>query len=155
AAGDHRGDRRLTVTGVEAEPDQPSLEVARVLPEAVDQLRLVFEHVDGRDAGGDDGRWVRGAEQDGPGFVDQEVAQFGHARDVAAERADGLRERADLDVDPPIEAEVVHAAAPVLAEHAAGMRVVYIRRRTVAFGQSHDLWQFGDVAIHAEDAVGE
>ena len=54
----------------------------------------------------------------------QEVDQRAAAGDVAAERADRLRQRADLDVDAAVHAEVIDGAAAVPAEHAAGVRVV-------------------------------
>ena len=46
------------------------------------------------------------------------------AGDVAAERADRLRQRADLHVDAAVHAEVIDGAAAVAAEHAARVRVV-------------------------------
>jgi hypothetical protein len=81
-----------------------------------------------------------------------EVARAG---DVAAERADGLRERPDLDVDAPVHVEVVDGAAAVPAEHAAGMRVVHHHDRAEFFGRVAEAWQRAEVAVHAEDAVGD
>ena len=57
------------------------------------------------------------------------------AGDVAAERADRLRQRADLDVDAAVHAEVVDRAAAVPAEHAAGVRVVHHHDRAVLLGE--------------------
>ena len=74
--------------------------------------------------------------------------------DVAAEDADGLRQRPDLDRDAAVQAEVVDRTATVPAEHARCMRVVDEDRRAVLLGRLDDRRQRGDVAVHAEDAVG-
>ena len=81
--------------------------------------------------------------------------RFPVARDVAAERAHGLRQRAHLDVDAPVHLEVVHRAAPVPAEHAARMRVVHHHDAAGLFGQVAQRRQRPDIAVHAEDAVGD
>ncbi len=46
------------------------------------------------------------------------------AADVAAERADGLGERAHLDIDASVDAEVVDGAASVAAQDAGGVGVI-------------------------------
>ena len=50
-AGDDGCNGALAGSGVEAEVAQPFLKVASVLPEAIDALRLIEEHVDGGDTG--------------------------------------------------------------------------------------------------------
>ena len=77
------------------------------------------------------------------------------AGDVAAERADGLRQRADLDVHAAVHAEVVDGAAAVPAEHAAGVRVVHHHDRAELLGHVAERRQRPEVAVHAEDAVGD
>ena len=52
------------------------------------------------------------------------IAQLLVGGHVAAHGADGLGQRAHLDVPPAVEAEVVDRAAPVLAQHARGVGVV-------------------------------
>ena len=123
-ADDHRRDRALAQAGVEAERLQAGLEEPRVLPQPLDDLRLLLEHVERRDARGRDRRRMRGREQERPRAVIEELDQRAAAGDVAAERADRLRQRADLDVDAAVHAEVIDGAAAVPAEHAARMRVV-------------------------------
>src|SRR5258705_10951104 len=50
-AHDDRRDRTLARARVEAERLEAALEDARVLPEALDELRLAFEHVDRGEGG--------------------------------------------------------------------------------------------------------
>ncbi len=45
----------------------------------------------------------------------EKIDQFARAANVSAHRADGLAERADLNVHAAVAAEVVHGAAPVAA----------------------------------------
>ena len=84
---------------VEAGVGELLLEVVGVVPEALDALGLVFENVEGGDAGGGDRGRMRGGEEKGAGAVVEVVDEVAAAADVAAERADGFGERADLDVD--------------------------------------------------------
>ena len=74
---------------------------------------------------------------------------------IAAQHAYRLGQRAHLDVDAAVEAEVVHGAAPVAAEHARGVGVVDHHGGLVPLGDLADAGQRGDVAVHAEDAVGD
>ena len=104
---------------------------------------------------GGDRRRMRGREQERPGAVVQEVDQRAAAGDVAAERADRLRQRADLDVDAAVHAEMIDGAAAVAAEHAAGVRVVDHHDAAVFLGQRAQRRQRPEVAVHAEDAVGD
>ena len=111
------------------------LEEARVLPEPIDDLRLLEQHVDRGNARGGDRRRMRRREEERPRAMVQEVDERTAAGDVAAERADRLRQRADLDVDAAVHAEVIDRAAAVAAEHAAGMRVVHHHDRAVFLGE--------------------
>ena len=77
------------------------------------------------------------------------------AGDVAAERADRLRERAHLDVDAAVQPEVIDGAAAVAAEHAAGVRVVDHHDAAELVGDVAELRQRAEVTIHAEHAVGD
>ena len=85
----------------------------------------------------------------------EDVAQVLRAGDVAAQDADRLGQRADLDRDPAVEPEVVDRAAAVAAEHARGVGVVDHDRRAELLGRLDDPRQRRDVAVHAEDAVGD
>ena len=57
------------------------------------------------------------------------------SRDVAAQRAHRLRERADLNVDAPVQVEVIDRAASVLPEHTARMGIVDHHDAAEFFGQ--------------------
>ncbi len=76
------------------------------------------------------------------------------AGDVAAEDADRLRQRADLDGHAAMQPEVVDGAPPVAAEHARGVGVVDHHGRAERLGRLDDPGQRRDVAVHREDAVG-
>ena len=130
-------------------------EVAGVVPEALDAFGLVFEDVEGGDAGGGDRRRVRGGEEERAGAVVEVVDEVAAAADVAAECADGFRERADLDVDLSVAVEVIDGAAAVAAEDAGGVGVVDHHDGAVFFGEVGELVDGADVAVHGEDAVGD
>ena len=110
--------------GIEAEPLQPLLEETSVLPQAFDDLRLVDQDVERGHTGQHDRRRMRGREEERTRAVIEKFDQVGVAGDVAAKRADRLRERADLDVDPAVHAEVIDRAAAVRAEHPARVGIV-------------------------------
>ena len=108
-----------------------------------------------RDAGGRDRRRMRRREQERPRAVIEELDERPAAGDVAAERADRLRQRADLDVDAAVHAEVIDRAAAVRAEHAARMRIVDHHDAAELLGERAQLRQRAEIAVHAEDAVGD
>ena len=84
---------------VEAGVGELLFEVMGVRPEAFDAVGLVFEDVERGDAGGGDGGWMRGGEEEGAGAVVEVVDEVAGAADVAAEGSDGFGEGAYLDVD--------------------------------------------------------
>src|SRR5207245_1263934 len=63
---DHRRDRTLAEAGVEAERLQPCLEKSSVLPESIDQLWLLEEHINRRNAGGGDCWRMGRRKEEGP-----------------------------------------------------------------------------------------
>ena len=119
------------------------------------QFGLLLQHVEGGDAGGRDGRRMRSGEQKRPGAMVEKIDEVARAADVAAERADGLGERAYLDVHAAVHLEVVDSAAAVAAEHAGGMRVIDHHDGAVFFGERAQPGQRADVAIHGKNAVGD
>ena len=125
------------VAGVEAEPRQPRLEVAGVVPQPLDQLRLGLQHVDRREAGRRDGRrmrtWRRGTAAP---VCSSNVEQRSAAGDVAAQHADRLGERPHLDVHPAVQAEVVDRARARCAQHAGGVGVVHVDDRIALLRRS-------------------
>ena len=56
---------------------------------------------------------MRRREEERPGAVIEELDERRRSGHVAAERADGLRERADLHVHAAVHAEVIDRAAAV------------------------------------------
>ncbi len=114
-----------------------------------------FQQIDGGDAGrrirrGDGRREQERAAALAQPFDDDLVA--GHQ---PADHAEGLGERADLDIHLAVQAEVVHDAAPALAEHAFAVGVVHHEHDVVLAGDLVQRRQRRDVAVHAEDAVGD
>jgi hypothetical protein len=81
--------------------------------------------------------------------------QVGVARHVAAERADRLRQRADLDVDAPVHLEVVDGAAAVLPNTPLACASSTIMMQPVSSARSQSAGSGPEVAVHAEDAVGD
>ena len=65
----------------------------------------------------------------------EELDQRAAARDVAAQDTDRLRQRADLNVDAPVHAEMIDGATAVPAEHAARVRVVHHHDAVELLGQ--------------------
>ena len=124
------------------------------VPETFLELGLVLHDLDRLAAGGDDGGRMRRREEERSRALGQDLAQCHGAGDVATERPDGLRQRADLDRHPAVQAEVIDRATPVPAEDAAGVGVVDHDGRTERLGRLDDPGEWRDVAIHREDPVG-
>ena len=76
------------------------------------------------------------------------------AADEAAVGAERLAERAGDDVDLALEAGLGDRAATAGAERAERVRLVDEHADVVAARELDDLRQRGDVAVHAEHAVG-
>ena len=77
------------------------------------------------------------------------------SRHVPAERADRLRQRPHLDVDPAVHAEMVDGAASVLPEYAARVRIVDHHDAAELLGERAQLRERADVAVHAEYTVAD
>src|SRR5579862_4643389 len=91
---------------------------ARVLPELFHALRFIFEHVEGGDTCRRHGRWMRSREQKRPGPVIEKVNQIARAADVSTERANGFRQRSDLNIHAPVHFEMIDCSSAVFAEDA-------------------------------------
>ena len=98
---------------------------------------------------------MRRREQKRPGAMVEEVDERRRAGDVAAEHADGLRQRAHLHVHPPVHAEMIDRSAAVRAEHAARVGIVDHHDAAEFLGERAEGGQRPEVAVHAEDAVGD
>ena len=78
---------------------------------------------------------MRGREQERPRAVVKELDERPAAGDIPAERAERLGQRADLNVDAPVHAEMIDGPAAVLPEHAARVRVVDHHDAAELFGE--------------------
>jgi hypothetical protein len=87
--------------------------------------------------------------------LDEDVAEALGTGHVAAEHADGLGERADLDRHPAVQPVVVDRPAAAPAEHARRVSVVDHDGRAVFLRRIDDAGQRRDVTVHREDAVGD
>src|SRR5216683_6615333 len=101
---------------VEAGVGELLLEVVGVVPKAGYTVRLIFQDVEGGDAGGGDRGWVRGGEEERAGAVVEVVDEVAAAADVASECSDGLGEGAYLHIYARRTVEVIDRAAAVAAE---------------------------------------
>jgi hypothetical protein len=72
-----------------------------------------------------------------------------------ADRTERLAQRPDPDVDPVFDADVFGHPAPQEAEHAGRMGLVDHQDRPVPLGHVGQFLQRGQVAVHAEQAVGD
>jgi len=102
------------------------------------------------------GRRREGRREDvGPGPVDQPIDQRAAPGHEAANPAQGLAQGADSHRDPTFDAQLLGDAAPALAEHARGVRLVDQEHRFIAVGQIGQIGQGGELSVHAEEAVGD
>ena len=108
-----------------------------------------------RQAGRHVGRGERRGEEEGAGPLTEPLGQGGGAGHVPAHDAEGLGQRAHLDVDPAVQPEVVDDAPPAPAEHSLAVGVVHHDQGLVGLGDGDDGVERGDVAVHGEDAVGD
>ena len=117
-ANDHGRDRCFAQAGIEPELLQAFFEKLRVCPEVIDQLWFLFQDLQGRDRRGRHRRRMRGGKEKGPGAVAEEVDRVARRAHVSAERADRLGQRSHLNVDAPVQVEMVDRPAAVAAQHA-------------------------------------
>ncbi len=86
----------------------------------------------------------------------QEDGHLAGAGDEAADRGDGLGERAGPEVDlAGVDAEVLVGAAAGGAEDAGGVGLVDQQEGAELLLDGDQLGQAADVAVHGEDAVGD
>ena len=128
---------------------------ARVLPELLDALRLFSRTSNAamQVAATEGGCDVEN--RNGRRAMIEELDEVAGAADIAAERADSLRQRADLDIYAAVHIEMVDGAAAVAAQHAGGVRVIDHHDGAIFFGEVAERGQRADVAVHGEDAVGD
>ena len=132
------------------------LEVAGVVPEALDALGLVLQNVERCDAGGGDGRWMRSGEEEWARAVVEVVDEVARCRRRSRPRAPMAFDSVPTCTSTSLRAvEVIDTAATVAAQHSGRVRVVDHHDRAVFFGECAQLVDGADVAIHREDAVGD
>src|SRR5438105_7707554 len=98
---------------------------------------------------------MRGREQEWPGAMIEEVNQVTRSANVSTERADCLRERAHLYINPAMDVEVVDGATPVASQYAGGMGIIHHHDSAIFFGKLAKPRQRADVAIHGKYAVAD
>src|SRR5690606_6336115 len=113
------------------------------------------EEVHDGERGGDDRGRQRVAEQVRARAVAQQLDDLAAGGDEPARgAAEGLAEGAGEDVDPAHGAVVLVAAAAGRADEAGRVAVVDHDHGAVLVGEVANRGDAGDVAVHAEDAVG-
>src|SRR2546426_28558 len=147
------GNGRLAPSDVETHRDEPLLEVFRVRPELLHVTRLRFQDIDRRGARGRHRRRVRTAQEPRPRLVERIVSQFVRSGDVSTDDAEGLRERAEFDLDFLLDVEVGRDAATTVAEHALAVGVVDIDHRAKFVADPGDVAHGCDVAVHREHPI--
>ena len=75
--------------------------------------------------------------------------------DESTQAGQRFAERAHDQLHLVGQAEMVGRARSVLAQHADGMGVIHHDRRPVPLGQTTNLGQVNNVALHAEDAIDD
>ena len=117
-ANDEGRDRCFAQAGIEPEILQALFEKLRVRPELLDQLRFLFQDVEGGDRRGSHRGRVRSGKEKRPGAVVKKVDRVARRAHVPAQRADGLRQGSHLNVDAAVQVEMVDRPASVAAQHA-------------------------------------
>ena len=114
--------RRVHAADVESRALQLALKIPRVLPQPLDPLRLLLQNVEGRDARSRHRRRMRRGKQKRPRAMVEVVNQILRPANIAAQRANGLRQRAHLHIHLAVHAEVIHRSrarcAPARPRHA-------------------------------------
>ena len=106
------------------------------------------ENPEGRERRVRNGRRERGAENQRPGAVQQQIAAGARGRDVRAEDASRFREGTHAQVDARPEPELGHQARAARSEHARGVRLVDGEDGFVPLANLGDGSQRRDVAVH-------
>src|SRR6185437_1777977 len=152
-----RRDGRFALAGFKAEAFEAALEKFCVAPEALDELfaRVGIEELEGGLARGGDGWRMRRGEQERAAAMIEEVDEVARAANIAADGTDGFAERADLNVNASVAAQMIDGTASVTAQDAGGVRIVDHHDAIVFFGETAKLRKRRDVALHRKNAVGD
>ena len=155
-ADDDRRDRALAEAGVEAERLQARLEEARVLPQPLDELRLLSSTSSARDARGGDRRRMRGREQERPRAVIEELDE----RRGCRRRSRRARRSPSTACRPGCRRGRARRSdrwcrgrsRPNTPLACASSTIMMQPNSSASVAQ---LGQRAEVAVHAEDAVGD
>ena len=129
-------------------------EELRVGEELAAQFAGVLHEVQGLERGRDDRRGQRVGEQVGAGLLAEHRHDLAAAGDVAAGgAAEGLAERAGVDVHPVRDAGVFRRAGAGGAHEAHRVGIVHHDQGVVLLGEVADRFERGQEAVHREDAV--
>ena len=107
-----------------------------------------LEVADAGERAGGDGRRQRRREDEGGGEAAHEIDERGRGRDVAADHAIGLGERALDHREPMHEALALGNAAAARTIEADGVNLVEVSHRVMLVGHVADIGDWRDVAVH-------
>src|SRR5579875_322966 len=97
---------------------------------------------------------MRSGKQEWPPAMVEEINQIAGAANVSANRADGLAQRADLNIHAAVAPEMIHRSAAVAPEHARSVGVIHHHDAAEFIGEVAELRKGGDVSVHGKNAVG-
>lgn len=121
-----------------------------------DALGLAFDDFDGFFSAHRDGSGKGVGEKAGAGALLKDFDGIGGGSDVTAGgAAERFAERAGEHVDLAVEAEMLGRAAAADTEDADAVRIIDDKQRGVMAAERDELRKFGDIAFHAEHAVGD
>ncbi len=154
-ADDDRHDRRLAFERLESGADQRGAEMARVLVQRADPLRMRLDETHRRQGAGGDSRRQRVRKKLGTRALCEHVAQRCRPRDEPPRRtAERLAERRGDDIDFAEHSEMLRRTASGRADHARRVRVVDDQHRVVIARDLEQLGKLRDAPFHREDSVG-
>ena len=136
---------------------QAMAEVVYIILKLLDASGFGFEDVEGGFGCGQDGGGEAGGEDEAAGCVAELVDEELGAAGVAAFAGEGFGEGSHEDVRLVFrgEAEVLADAVAGGAYDAGGVGFVDHGKKLIAVGDGQEPGQVGDIAVHAEDGVGD
>ena len=121
----------------------------------LDAPRFIEDHLEGFIGGGSLSRRKRGGKNIGAAGMTKIIDQILFASNVSANGGNRFAQRAHLDVDHIVEAEMFFDAASGFAEHTDRMRLIHHQIRAVLFADGGHARQIDHIAVHREDRVGD
>ncbi len=134
---------------------EPLKDICHVLPQFLPQLRFGLHDVEGAD----DSRRLLGGEAGGEtvagGAGFQECDGLLSGGDEPPHCPQGFAQGAHVQLHPLFHRKMFRHPTPVAAEDSGAVSVVHHDGGAMFFGKFDDLRQWRQVAVHAEDAVGD